>query len=389
MKILLNENFSKLGQNYLFSEIAGKVATFKAQNPDKKVISLGIGDVSLPISSFVAKEMSHSATALGTREGFIGYGDTLGLKELRQAISNRYKSRKISIETDEIFINDGAKSDLGNICDILGDNEVAICDPVYPVYLDASVMSGRKIRFIKATEENNFLPSPKDLPNKPFVIYLCSPNNPCGSVFSKEKLKEWIDFALLSGSLIIFDAAYESFIRDENLPHSIFEIVGARECAIEICSFSKFAGFTGIRCGWTSIPRELEIHSLWKRRQNTKFNGASYISQRGALASLSEQGAKENSQNIEYYMTNARNIASFFKRKQIFFVGGENAPYLWFKIPDKISSWHFFDYLLNEVAIVGTPGIGFGNSGEGFFRFSAFASKEDTDEAISRLEKLM
>ena len=389
MKILLNENFNKLEQNYLFSEIARKVEIFKENNPSTKVISLGIGDVTLPIASSVANEMSRAALSLATHKGFIGYGDTQGTKELRSAISMRYATRKIDIVADEIFINDGAKSDLGNLCDIIGNNEVLICDPVYPVYLDSNVISGRKIRFLSANEENSFIPSPKNLENKPFVIYLCSPNNPTGATFTKEKLKEWVDFALWSGSLIIFDAAYESYIMDLSLPHSIFEIEGAKNCAIEVCSFSKFAGFTGIRCGWTAIPRNLPLHNLWKRRQNTKFNGASYISQRGALAALSEQGEKENAQNIEYYMKNAQKIASFLKEKQIFFVGGENAPYLWFKIPTNNSSWEFFDHLLNEAGVVGTPGVGFGTSGEGVFRFSSFALSEDINEALERLNEIV
>ena len=389
MKILLNENFKKLESNYLFSEIARRAEVYRTKNTEKQIISLGIGDVSLPISPFVASEMSRASQSLASRKGFVGYGDTLGLKELRQGISERYKARQINVEMDEIFINDGAKSDIGNILDVLGDNEIVILDPVYPVYLDASIMAGRTTIFLKANEENDFLPIPNSLPDKPFVIYLCSPNNPTGAVFSREKLKEWVNFALSSGSLIIFDAAYESYIKNSSLPRSIFEIDGAKRCAIEICSFSKTAGFTGIRCGWTVIPRDMEIRSLWKRRQNTKFNGASYISQRGALASLTPQGTQENEKNIAYYMKNSQKIASFLRKKQILFVGGENAPYLWFKIPNKMSSWHFFDYLLNEVAIIGTPGVGFGSEGEGFFRFSSFALAEDVEIALSRLDKIL
>ena len=389
MRIQLNENFKKLESNYLFAEVAQRVLKYKSQNPKNKVISLGIGDVSLPIAPSVAKGMSLAASELATKEGFVGYGDTLGLYELREAISNKYKKRSANIEASEIFINDGAKSDLGNICDILGDNEVVVCNPIYPVYLDSNIISGRKIRFLEANEENSFLPPPKELEIKPFVIYLCSPNNPTGAVFSKNQLKEWVDFANLSGSLIIFDAAYSEYIRDSALPHSIFEIDGAQNCAIEICSFSKFAGFTGIRCGWTTIPKVSPLHHLWKRRQNTKFNGASYISQRGALSSLSPQGMAECKQNIDYYMENAQKIASFLKRKQIFFVGGENAPYLWFKIANSMSSWNFFDYLLGNAGVVGTPGLGFGTYGEGFFRFSSFATHEDISEALSRLDNIL
>lgn len=389
MKINLNENFKSLEPSYLFSEIARKAGIFKVQSPSKKVISLGIGDVSLPLVSSITQAMSRAAEKLSTKEGFVGYGDTLGLPKLRQAISERYKSRLVELDANEIFISDGAKSDLGNLFDLFGDNEVLICNPIYPVYLDSALIAGLKIKFISGTANNGFLPSPKGLPNTPFVIFLCSPNNPTGAVFSRTELKEWVNFAIISGSLIIFDAAYEAYIQDPALPHSIFEIDGARNCAIEVCSFSKFAGFTGIRCGWTAIPRNSELHSLWKRRQNTKFNGASYISQIGALESFSPQGSKENAQNIKHYMKNAKKIASFLKKKQIFFVGGENAPYLWFKIPNEMSSWQFFDYLLNNAGIIGTPGVGFGKSGEGFFRFSAFAATEEIDEALSRLKYII
>ena len=389
MRIQLNENFKNLEPNYLFADIARRVKEYSMKNPSKQVISLGIGDVSLPLIPSVAKEMARASMELSTAEGFVGYGDTLGLADLRHAIAERYGARGVRLDADEIFINDGAKSDLGNICDILGDNEVAICDPVYPVYLDSNIISGRRVKFLEANEQNGFLPSPDTLKNQPTVVYLCSPNNPTGTVFSKSQLKSWVDFARSSGSLIIFDAAYESFITDSSLPHSIFEIEGARECSIEICSFSKFAGFTGVRCGWCAIPRELELYPLWKRRQNTKFNGASYISQRGALASLRDFGARGCARNIEYYMANAKKIASFLRKKQIFFVGGENAPYLWFKTPLNMSSWQFFDYLLNKAQLVGTPGVGFGRAGEGFFRFSSFCSSKDTDEALSKLDKIL
>ena len=389
MKILLNKNFNKLEANYLFSEIAHRVEIAKNTIPSKRIISLGIGDVSLPLAPSVANKMSEIALNLGTKEGFLGYGDTQGVPTLRKAISQKYTNRKINLDVDEIFISDGAKSDLGNIQDILGNNEIVIFDPVYPVYLDSSIILGRKVRLLSANEDNCFLPSPKDLENKPYVIYLCSPNNPTGAVFSREHLQEWVDFALSTGSLIIFDVAYEGYINSPSLPHSIFEIEGSKDCAIEIGSFSKFAGFTGIRCGWTAIPKNLPLHSLWKRRQNTKFNGASYISQMGALASLSEEGVFENKKNIEYYMANAKKIASFLAKKHIFFVGGENAPYLWFKTPNKMSSWQFFDCLLAEAGVVGTPGVGFGKQGEGFFRFSSFASNQDTEEALYRLDKIL
>lgn len=389
MKIRLNDNFNRLEPNYLFSEIAHRVEIYKKENPHKKIISLGIGDVTLPIPSSIAKEMSRASLSLATKEGFVGYGDTLGLPALRKAISDKYKKRNVILNEDEIFINDGAKSDLGNVSDILGSNKVYICNPVYPVYLDSNLISGQEIQFLNANTKNNFLPSPQNSKNVPSVIYLCSPNNPTGAVFSKEKLQKWVDFALSSGSLIIFDAAYESYISDFSLPHSIFEINGANNCAIEICSFSKSAGFTGVRCGWTAIPSNLPLNSLWKRRQNTKFNGASYISQRGALASLSESGEKETEQNIRYYMKNAQKIASFLKKKKIFYTGGENAPYLWLKIPNQMSSWEFFDYLLNNAGVVGTPGVGFGSEGEGFFRFSSFASEENVNLALRQLDSVL
>lgn len=389
MNIKLNENFKMLGGSYLFSEIAARVGAYRAQNPSKRVISLGIGDVTRPLAPSVATEMSRAARKMSTRDGFVGYGDTQGAPELRSAISKRYEARGISLNQDEIFISDGAKSDLGNLFDILGDNEIVIFDPIYPVYLDSAIISGRKVRFLSANEGNSFLPSPASLPKKAFVIFLCSPNNPCGTIFTREGLGAWVDFALESGSLIAFDAAYESYIGDASLPHSIFEINGAKKCAVEVCSFSKMAGFTGVRCGWTVIPGELPIHSLWKRRQSTKFNGASIISQRGALACLSPLGVRENQGSINYYMENSRLLADFLKKKGIFFVGGENAPYLWVKQPNKMGSWEFFHHVLHSSGIVITPGEGFGKSGRGFFRISAFASRKDVLEAIERLNVVL
>ncbi len=399
MRIKVNENFEKLNGGYLFSEISARVRKFCAKNPKTEVISLGIGDVTRPLCRSVSREMALTARELGKAETFYGYGDTRGLLSLREAVAGRYLRLGVAIDTDEIFINDGAKSDLGNLCDILGDNTALICDPVYPVYLDSSVMSGRKTRFLRADESNDFLPSPKGLPGDAFVIYLCSPNNPTGAVFTRDMLKSWVDFALCSGSLIIFDSAYESYIRSEGLPRSIFEIEGANQCAIEVCSLSKSAGFTGARCGWTVVPRDLcasgsekkksvSLNSLWERRQATKFNGASYISQRGALAALSPVGELENAESIEYYMENARVLREFLLSRGIFAVGGEHAPYLWFKCPNGQSSWQFFDYLLENTAVVGTPGAGFGAAGEGYFRFSSFASRENILAAVERLKAL-
>lgn len=386
MKIKLNENFKRMPQNYLFSEIASRVEAEKRKNPSKKIISLGIGDVTRPLPKCVAYAMAHAAMKMSELDGFFGYGDTRGLLELRNLIAGRYAGRGASLAANEIFINDGAKSDLGNLCDLFGDNEIVICDPVYPVYLDSNLMSGRKIHFLSANFENKFLPLPDELPNRPFVIYLCSPNNPTGAVFTREALQKWVNFALSSGSLIIFDAAYELFISDEGLPHSIFELKGARECAIEVCSFSKMAGFTGLRCGWTAIPEESALHSLWARRQATKFNGASYIAQVGAIAALADEGVCECEKNIAYYMENARILADFLTQKGIFFCGGAHAPYLWAKCPDGLLSWKFFDILLTKFGIVCTPGAGFGRSGEGYFRISSFAKREDVLEAVLRMK---
>lgn len=399
MRIKVNENYEKLNKNYLFSEISARVSEFRAKNPETEVISLGIGDVTRPLARCVACEMELAAREMSEAEHFRGYGDVRGLLSLRERVEKRYFRRVVELDPDEIFINDGAKSDLGNLCDILGDNVALICDPVYPVYLDSSIISGRKVRFLKADESNNFLPEPQNLPNDAFVIYLCSPNNPTGAVLTREGMQKWVDFALKSGSLIIFDSAYESYIRDEGLPHSIFEIEGAKECAIEVCSLSKTAGFTGVRCGWTIVPEDLRakaidgeknisLNSLWARRQATKFNGASYISQRGALAALSPLGELENSENIEYYMENARILRGFLLARGFFVAGGEHAPYLWFKCPKGQDSWQFFDYLLENAGIVGTPGVGFGSAGEGYFRFSSFASRENILVAIDRLKRL-
>ena len=389
MKIKLNENFGKIPENYLFSEIARRVDEQRHKNPSKKIISLGIGDVTLPLPECVSYAMSHAAMEMSIRDGFRGYGDTRGLLELRNAIAEYYKTREILLSLDEIFISDGAKSDLGNLCDLFAENEIVICDPVYPVYLDSNLMSGRKIRFLNATSENGFLPLPENLPKNPFIIYLCSPNNPTGAVYSREKLKTFVDFAIESGSLIIFDAAYESFISDNSLPHSIFEIEGARECAIEVCSFSKMAGFTGVRCGWTVIPNISVLNRLWARRQATKFNGVSYISQVGSIAALSPNGLKENAKNIAYYMENAHILADFLTKKGVFYCGGMHAPYLWLECPRNKSSWEFFDFLLSKACVVGTPGAGFGKNGEGFFRLSSFANRDDILEAVERLNGVL
>lgn len=393
MNIKLNRGFSNLGSAYLFSEIGARVNAFKRENPTVKVISLGIGDVTLPLAPCVVSAMRNAAEHLGTREGFVGYGDTQGLLELRDAISKRYSSLGARIGADEIFISDGAKSDLGNIFDLFGNVTALICEPTYPVYADAALMSRKRVKILPCGAESSFLPSPDGLEREPFVIFLCSPNNPTGTVLDKKSLKKWVDFALSGGSLIIFDAAYESFITGGELSRSIYEIDGAENCAIEVCSLSKMAGFTGVRCGWTVVPRACKsggasLHSLWARRQSTKFNGASYISQIGALAALSEEGKRQNAENIAYYMENAHLLGEFLEGRGIEYFGGTHAPYLWLKCPREMDSWGFFDHLLKNAGVVGTPGAGFGASGEGFFRFSSFARREDITEAIERMGKL-
>ena len=389
MQLNFNENFERMEKRYLFSEITTRVAAYKSREGEsQKVISLGIGDVTLPIARCVANEMARAAEEMATREGFCGYGETRGLRELRGAISSRYKRLGAHLDEDEIFINDGSKSDLGNIFDIFGDIEVLIPSPTYPVYLDACTMSGKRARILETSAKNGFLPSPEGLPKNPFLIFLCSPNNPTGATFSREELCEWVDFALCSGSLIIFDAAYEGFVRSEKIPRSIFEISGAKDCAIEVCSLSKNAGFTGIRCGWSVVPRSLSpVHELWSRRQATKFNGASYIAQRGAIAALSPEGERESFLRTDYYLENAKILAEALKEKDFGFVGGEHSPYLWLKCYKGMKSWTFFDFLLERAGIVGTPGVGFGEGGEGYFRFSSFASREDVLEAVVRFNK--
>lgn len=389
MKIELNKNFEKLSENYLFSEIALRVERKKREKNARQIISLGIGDVTNPLAPCVAEKMAHVSKSMGTKNGFCGYGNVGGVFALRRAIIEYYTQRGVELFENEIFISDGAKSDLANLLDLFGDVEVAICDPVYPVYLDSAILSGKRVRLLKATKGNDFLPTPNALPLSPFVIYLCSPNNPTGAVFSKENLKNWVNFALKSGSLIVFDAAYEAYISDENLPHSIFEIDGARECAIEVCSFSKMAGFTGVRCGWTIVPSDSALNKMWARRQATKFNGASYISQMGALAALSPNGLRENKKNIACYMENAKILADFLTKKGIFFCGGKHAPYVWLECPNKMDSWTFFDYLLEHAQIVGTPGVGFGEQGEHYFRLSCFAPKSNIIEATERLKKVL
>lgn len=393
LQIKVNDNFFNVKKNYLFSEIAKRVNAYSAEHPEAKIVRLGIGDVTLPLSPVVVEAMKKAADEMGNAATFRGYAPEYGYDFLREAIAEYYKKFPVNLSAEEIFVSDGAKSDVGNIVDILGDNEILIPDPVYPVYLDSNIMSGRQVSFLKGSNDNGFLPLPDGVEEKPYVIYLCSPNNPTGAVYSREGLKRWIDFANKTGSLIIFDSAYEAFISGD-YPHSIYEIEGAKSCAVEICSFSKTAGFTGTRCAWSVFPDELTVGEnklsfLWSRRQATKFNGVPYVVQRAAEAALSDEGQAQCREAIAYYMENARIIGEVLKEKGIEFTGGENSPYLWLKCPNGMKSWEFFDFLLQNAQVVGTPGAGFGEAGEGYFRLTSFGSRESTLEAAKRLKKLL
>ena len=392
MKIRLNDNFGRIKESYLFSDIAKKVNAYQAANPGKKIIRLGIGDVTLPLTPCVTRAMQKAVAEQSEKQSFRGYAPEYGYDFIRAAVSDYYSRRGVSISADEIYVGDGAKSDLGNITDILGDNKILIPSPVYPVYVDSNLMCGREITLINADAENNFLPAPPE-GDTTYVIYLCSPNNPTGAVYTREGLAEWINYALRSGSLIIFDSAYESYI-DGDYPRSVYEIAGARECAIEINSLSKRAGFTGTRCGWTIVPEELEsggvkLGKLWARRQATKFNGVPYVVQRGAEASLSPEGEAECRELIGYYKKNAQIIASALELRGVWFTGGKNSPYIWMKCPGGMGSWEFFDYLLNRIQVVGTPGEGFGAAGEGYFRLTAFGDRSNTEEAAESLKTIL
>lgn len=390
----INENYAKLKESYLFSEIAHRVSAFSKEHPEKKLIRMGIGDVTLPLCDAVVSAMKQASEEMGKAETFRGYGPEQGYDFIKEKIREYYAKRGVSLSPDSIFISDGAKSDLGNILDIFSkDNTVLIPDPVYPVYVDTNVMDGRKIVFADANEKNGFLPLPDDKTDAD-IIYICSPNNPTGAVYDREGLTKWVDFAKKHGSVILFDAAYEAFVADKELPRSIFEIEGAKECAIEFCSLSKTAGFTGTRCGYTVVPEELifgghSLNKFWLRRQTTKFNGVSYIVQRAAEAVFSDEGQKQIIENINYYRENARIITSAFDELGITYFGGKNSPYIWMKCPDCMDSWTFFDRLLTDAGVVGTPGAGFGENGEGFFRLTSFSNHENTTEAMERFKILI
>ncbi len=401
----INDNYLKLPGSYLFSTIAKKVQAFTEANPDKKIIRLGIGDVTQPLSPAIITALHGAVDDMSKAETFHGYAPDLGYAFLREAIAaNDYAARGCDIAADEIFISDGAKSDSGNIGDIFSvDNKIAVCDPVYPVYVDTNAMAGRtgdyvadqqkwsNVIYMPCTSETNFAPElPKETPD---IIYLCFPNNPTGSTITKSELQKWVDYANENGAVIIYDAAYEAYISEENVPHSIYECDGAQTCAIELRSFSKNAGFTGVRLGFTVIPKALKregttLHSLWARRHGTKFNGAPYIVQRAGEAVYSEEGKEQTKQLIAYYMNNAKVILEGLKAAGYTVSGGVNAPYIWLKTPDKMTSWEFFDNLLEKANVVGTPGSGFGPSGEGYFRLTAFGSYENTIAAVERIKKM-
>ena len=389
MNIRLNENFAKIKPSYLFSDVAKRVREYAAAHPDKKILRLGIGDVTLPLTPTVIRALHEATDEMANAATFRGYAPEYGYDFLREAVARHYASFGVSVEADDVFISDGAKSDLGNFVDLFGDVPVLVPDPVYPVYVDSNLMAGRTIEYMEGNAENGFLPSPAGLNDTPRLIYLCSPNNPTGAVYSKEGLAEWVDFARRTGSVILYDSAYEAFISDGS-PRSIYAVEGARECAVEFCSLSKTAGFTGTRCGWTIVPASLgRVKPMWERRQATKFNGVPYVVQRAAEAALSDEGMAECMENIKYYKENARLIAELLTKKGIFFTGGTSSPYLWLKCPNGMGSWEFFDKLLNEAQVVGTPGAGFGRAGEGYFRLTAFGSRENTREAVERLDKLL
>ena len=389
----INHNYDNLVPNYLFAEIAKRTNKFIAENPDKKVIKLGIGDVTLPLAPVVIDAFKKGIDELGDKATFKGYPDYEGYEFVRQAVADYYASFGVTVGADEILINDGAKSDTGNFGDIFSDdNIVLVTDPVYPVYVDSNIMAGRKIVLAPANKENGFCAMP-DENVKADIIYLCSPNNPTGSAYTADQLKIWIDYALKNDAIILYDCAYEAFITDD-CPRSIFAIEGSRQCAIEFCSLSKTAGFTGTRCGYTVIPKELErdghnIYKLWYRREATKFNGVSYPVQCAAAAVFSEEGQKQIKENLSYYKENAKIISSALDELGIYYTGGKNSPYIWLECPNGMGSWEFFDYLLENANVVGTPGEGFGECGKGYFRLTSFGDRDNTVEAVERIKKLL
>lgn len=390
----INRNYQNIKETYLFTNVAAKARAYSEAHPEADVIRLSIGDVTRPLPPVVVEAMVRAAEEMGNAGTFRGYGPEQGYDFLRQEVALYYASFGVRVGVDEILISDGAKSDLGNILDIFGEDNVALVpDPVYPVYVDTNLMAGRRIVYLQGNEENGFLPMPhEDMVGD--IIYLCSPNNPTGAVYNRAQLKEWVDFANKNDAVILFDAAYEAFVSEGDLPRSVFEIEGARTCAIEFCSLSKTAGFTGTRCGYTVVPDELvrggvQLRRMWLRRQTTKFNGVSYPVQRAAAAALTAEGVAACRENIAYYKENARMIADMLTRRGIVFTGGKNSPYIWMKCPGGMRSWEFFDVVLERANVVGTPGAGFGENGEGWFRLTAFGDRDRTATAVERLEKLL
>ena len=389
--MIINAHYTELSNNYLFADIARKVQAFKAENPKAEIISLGIGDVTQPLCPAVIEALHKATDEMAVAATFRGYGPEQGYDFLRNTIvDNDFKARGIDIDVDEIFVSDGAKSDTGNFQELLSaDCVVAVTDPVYPVYVDSNIMAGRRIVKLPCTAENGFIPAAPQ--ERVDVIYLCYPNNPTGTVLSRTELKKWVDYALANDALIFYDAAYEAFIQHEDIPHSIYEIEGAKQCAIEFHSFSKTAGFTGVRCGFTVVPKdvkvknEIELNKLWNRRQCTKFNGTSYLSQRAAEAIYTPEGKQQVKATISYYMENARLMREALTNMGFKVYGGEDAPYLWVSTPSSMSSWDFFDWMLRSAHVVCTPGSGFGPSGEGFVRLTAFGTHENTEKALRRI----
>lgn len=390
--MIINENFNNLTANYLFAEIAAQVAAYKKENPQAQVISLGIGDVTLPLAEAVVSAMKKAADEMARAETFKGYGPYGGYDFLRQSIAGHYARRGVTLTINEVFVGDGAKNDLGGVLDLFRQGiTAAIPNPVYPAYLDVNAITGNRVEYIDGNMENSFLPAPPD--HAVDLVYLCSPNNPTGAVYTKEGLKAWVDYANACGAVILFDAAYEAFVRDDTLPHSIFEIEGARGCAIELCSFSKTAGFTGVRCGYTVIPKELvrgghSLRDLWERRLAIKHNGVSYLIQRAAEAVFSDDGRRQIEANISYYLNNAQTISAALTALGIPYVGGQSSPYIWMQCPKNLKSWEVFDLFLRSAQVVCTPGAGFGANGEGWVRLTAFGTAKDTQTALDRISKL-
>ena len=388
-----NMHYADLKDSYLFYNIAQKAKKYLEENPDKHLYRMGIGDVSLPLCQSVIKALHEAVEDQAVKEKFHGYMPECGAAFLREAIAKYYAEKGVNLQDDEVFVSSGASDELGDILDLFDKKSIAlVIEPAYPAYVDANIMAGRNIIHLASGRENGFLPEP-DNNIKADLLYICSPNNPTGAVFDKEKLKKWVDYANENGAVILFDAAYEAFIEEEDLPHSIFEIEGARTCAIEICSLSKTAGFTGTRLGYTIVPKELMrngmcFHDMWVRNRTTKTNGVSYIIQKGAAAVFTPEGQREIYENIQIYKNNAKVLMETLDELGIWYCGGKNAPYIWIKCPDGMSSWEFFDYLLQEIQVVGTPGEGFGACGEGYFRFSTFGDVEDTKEAARRMKEL-